>query len=243
MDNQINFTVAGENINIREGKAPEIFQYQGFRYEAQSTDSLISLVKAKGSKAYSVIGYTKKQVVVIVDDMIKDRPQDIIAYPYQYSQQYLEWSRILNGAKLTQKEFVDFLKRRELDEVYNLDELLASIQKFRFVTNISGDFVYDDNNNYTFAIKVGDAEGTMRLPTSIAAVIEIFNESDFRQDINIELEIEKPKSQDDKLMFHLSCPTLQRYLDEAVEREIFKIKTQLDGYLIVAGDLKTNPQT
>lgn len=40
---------------------------------------------------------------------------------------------------------------------------------------------------------------------------------------------------DQKLLFNLSCPALQRYIKAAIENEVNVIKTSLDGYLLLAG--------
>ena len=129
------------------------------------------------------------------------------------------------------------MRRREPGEIDNIENLIASIQNFKYVTNITGDFTYDDRNNYTFAFKIGDAEGTVRLPQFITANLEIFNESELLQSIEIEIEVQKPKNEGDKLAFLLHCPKLSRYLKTAVEYEIDFVKNELDGYLVVAGNI------
>ena len=136
-----------------------------------------------------------------------------------------------------QKAFIDFLRRREPGEIENSDFLIAAIQNFKYVTNITGDFTYDDRNNYTFAMKVGDAEGTVKLQQIVIANIEVFNESEFIQVMEIELEVQKPKNEGEKLAFLLHCPKLSRYSKKAVDNEIEVVKAELDGYLIVAGNI------
>jgi hypothetical protein len=237
-EQRINVTPNSDVLVIREGQAPEVFQYEGFQYTADSTPALISLVKSKAVKDNCVIAYNENGFKVILDDKVIDRPQDRVTYKFKSSHQYEEWRTILErGAVFTQKQFIDFLRRREPEEVTDIDELIAAIQNFKYVTNISGDFTFDDRNNYTFAIKVGDAEGTVRLPQFIFADIEIYNESGLVQNIELELEVQKPKGEGEKLLFALTCPKLPRYLKEAVQYEIDKVKKELDGYLIVAGNI------
>jgi hypothetical protein len=237
-EKQINVNPSGEVLVIREGEAAPIYVYKGFSYMADSTDSLISLVKAKGAKANVIVAYNDAGIEVILDDTVVERKQDRLAYKFKNSIQFEEWEKILTrGCSLDQKEFIKFLQRRETGEIDNIESLMASIQQFKYVTNIAGDFTYDDNNNYNFAIKIGDAEGTVRLPQFIFAKIEIYLESGLVQTMEIEMEVIRPRGEGEKPMFNLSCPKLSRYLQEAVDYEIKKLKKELDGYLIVAGNI------
>jgi hypothetical protein len=235
-EQQINITPAGDQLVIRTGDANEVFDYQGYQYRAESTESLITLVKSKGSVPNSIIAYNQDGIKVILDDTVLDRTQDRLTYNYKFSQQFEEWSKILrNGAVFEQKPFIDFLRRREATEIDCQESLMAAIQNFKYVSNITGDFTYDDRNNYTFGFKIGDAEGTVKIPQIINANIEIYNESQFIQAIEIEIEVKRPKSEGEKPLFALTCPKLERYIKIAIENEIERVKTELEGYLIVAG--------
>ena len=57
-------------------------------------------------------------------------------------------------------------------------------------------------------IKVKDQEGTARIPNQFSIQIPLLNESDLIVPLEIELELFKPKSEDDKPMLKLSCPLL-----------------------------------
>jgi len=232
---QIQLANAGNELILREGDAASIYERKAFKYSAYSTDSFIQLIKAKAHKGNAVIAYCDTGIHAIMDDKVFDRDQDRLSYDFKYSQQYSEWESVLGGAAADQRSLIKFLKRREPGEVIDGELLMAALQNFKFVTNITGDFTYDDNNNYTFGMKIGDAEGTVRLPQMIYVSIEVFNESGFFQDVEIELEVVKPKSEQEKLMFTMQCPKLDRYIRAAAEYEINKVKAELDGYLIVTG--------
>lgn len=235
---QFNITAAGDTLNIRRGEAPQIFVYDGFKHIADSTDSLIALVKSKGVQPDTVIAYNEKGIKAILDDTVKDRSQDRVHYEYKYSQQYREWEKILtSGNAFDQRNFIKFLQRREPGEIEGIEALLVSLQNFKYVTNIDADFSRVNDQNYTFMIKVGEAEGSIKLPQLITANIEVFNESKFIQPMELELEVYKPKGEGEKPMFALTCPKLQRYLKAAVNFEIEHLKNELEGYLIVAGNI------
>lgn len=235
---QFNITTTGDVLTIRRGEAPELFTYDGFRHTADSTDSLIALIRSKGVQPNTVIAYNEKGIKAILDDTVQDRSQDRITYEFKYSQQYQEWAKILtNGSIFDQREFIKFLQRREPGEITNMESLSISLQQFKYVTNIAADFSRADDQNYTFMIKIGEAEGSIKLPQLITANIKVYNESKFTQPMELELEVYKPKAEGEKPLFALTCPKLQRYLKEAVSFEIEHIKTELKDYLIIAGNI------
>ena len=87
--------------------------------------------------------------------------------------------------------------------------------------------------------KVGDMEGTVKLPQSITVNIEVYNESGYTIPMEIELEVVRPKSDGEKLRFSLTCPKLARYLKLAWENEVSDVHDKLEdkGFLIIAGKL------
>ena len=227
----------GKELVIREGRAPDIFVYEGQKYNAHSTEAFVGLVKSKASKENCVIGYTEDSARAILDVSIEDRPQDTVDLEFEKSLQAKEWGRILSkdGMRFDQKGLVEFLSRREPDEIVGQEALRASLENFKYVTQIQGDFSRQDAHNYTFMIKVGEAEGSVRLPKIIVVDMEIFKESGFSQEIEIELEFYKPKAENEKPAFRLSCPKFDRYRHKALEEEVRALKKSLDGYLVVAG--------
>ncbi|MDT8902216.1 hypothetical protein [Anaeroselena agilis] len=227
----------GNELIIREGQAAPIYVHKAFEYQAYSTDSLIRLIKSKASKEDCIIAYSDSGVQVILNDTVHDRDQDRLNYAFKHSQQYQEWEPLLKGGQLDQRQFIKFLQRREPDELLEIEPLMAALQNFKFVTNITGDFTFDDRNNYTFSMRVGEAEGTVRIPQMILVNMEIFNESGNIVPVEVEIEVVKPRSESEKVLFQLSCPKLPRYKQEAVAAEIAKIHAELDGYLIVTGKI------
>ncbi|CQR73336.1 hypothetical protein SOV_51190 [Sporomusa ovata DSM 2662] len=235
---QFHITTTGEGLTVRHGKAPEIFVYDGFNYTADSTDSLIALVRSKGNQPNTVIAYNENGIKAILDDTVKERIQDRINYAFKLSQQYEEWEKILTkGSAFDQRDFIKFLQRREPGEIEDIEFLIGNLQNFRYAINTAADFSRADDQNYTFMIKIGEVEGSVKLPQFLTANIEIYNESEFIQAVELELEVYKPKSEGEKPLFGLSCPKLQRYLKAAVEHEIERLKCELEGYLIVAGNI------
>lgn len=233
-DNVVHIAPEGDKVTILHGNV-DVHQFQGTKYQLDSVASVIELVRWKGSKEKTVIFYDDQGIRVILDDTILDRPQDRATYGFKFADSFLEWRKILDSS-LSQKKFVDFLKRRPFDESLVVEPLLAQVQNLKLMTQIVGDYTYDDNNNITFMFKTKDGEGMTKLPTVITISLVVLNESDYSQNIEFELELRKPKSEDEKPLFIISCPKLQRYIKEAVEHEVGIMKEALKGYLIMAGN-------
>lgn len=212
------------------------YHYKGFAYVAQSTQAVIDLVKhLTGEKSgNTIIFYDNERVAVIVDETIQARPQDTISYRFQESLELQDWKKVF-GRPLTQKEFIDFLKRRAPEEVQDCDRLMAAAQTIRMATEITGDFLYQDNNNVTVAFKIKDTESATTFPSTLTIYVPIINESGKEDELEIELQVNKPKGEGEKLTFQLDCPKFARYWREAVRAEIDTLGEELPGYLLVAG--------
>jgi len=232
---QINVCAKPGEIVIRHGQAKPLFEYRGTDYKTKTVQGFASLVKAKGNRDHAIVFFGINSATAILDDRIQDREQDIVSYNGQRSVQYDEWLPILKGTGFSQKELIEFLQRREDGEVPEKEALIQQLKNFRYVTNITGDFTYDSANNYTFSVKVGEADGTVRIPQTLVANIEVFLDSGFTQEMEVEIEIVKPKSESERPRFDLSCPKLNRYLKKANDHELERLHEELDGWLVVAG--------
>lgn len=236
---ELNVAEGTNEITLREGIARETYDnYKGFSYQADSTDSFIKVVNERmNHNGKAIIAYNENGMQAIMDDTVRDRDKDTAHYGYKKSIQFNEWKGILSGGVIDQKDFIKFLQRREDGEVKDIEMLLYSLQNFKFVTNIEGDFSQADNNNYTFMYKTKDGEGTVDIPAMITADIEIFNESAFPQSMEIEIEVNKPKDAGQKPTFTLQCPKMNRYIKEAMDWEVKKLKDAFPKYLVIAGKI------
>lgn len=224
-------TYGEKDVTILTGQA---YRFSGTNYSLDSIQAVIDLVKAKGSKENTVIFYDDNQIGVILDDSVMDRNQDKAVYDFAFSDDFREWKEIL-GVVMDQKKFVDFLKRRPVTEAHVTEPLLAQVQHLKLMTQIIGDYQHDDDGNTTFMFKTKDGEGKGKLPKKIELNMVILKESDLAQLIEFELELKKPKSEEEKPLFIITCPKLQRYIKIATDHEVGKLKKALEGYLILAG--------
>ncbi len=212
------------------------YRFTGTNYKLGSINAAINLVRAKGSLKQTVIFYNNTKVEIILDDSIMGRNQDKAFYTFGYSDSFQEWADILNK-QLSQKEFVDFLKRRPAEELSVTEPLLAQVQNLRLMTQIIGEYQYDNDDNTVFMFKTKDGEGKAKLPKSIILGMAIFRDSELFTLVELELELKKPKSETEKPLFIVSCPRLKQYIREAADYEVDIMKKALPEHLILAGSI------
>lgn len=236
--NELNVQVSPENgkLIVREGKAPDIYVYQGLSYQAHTAAAFAALVKAKASKPDCVIFCSESGFTAILDDRVQHRPKDVVTYPFRLSTLAAEWAGVFAGKGFDIKSLAEFLARRTPGEVADLDALLYAVQNFRYVTNIAGDFSFADRNNYVFSVKVDEAESTIKVPKTFRVSLELLQDSGFTSTIEVEVEVYRPASPNERPGFKLTCPKYDRYHAEAVEFEKGRIDALLEGYLVVEGE-------
>lgn len=236
------------NINLKEGtetlkvvyepiQERKIHNWNPREYKLESLKAVVDLVKRKGSIGNTVVFYSieKSRVIVVLDDSIQDRPLDISEYIFARSDDLKDWARLF-GNRLSQKQLVDFLKQREDTEVPERENLILNIQKLKVITEIVGNYEFDDNGNISLMYKeTNGKEGMMSLPNKFSICLPILNESDYKPVLDIELELIKPKAENEKPVIILSCPKLDRHIKNAIEYEISNLKTELKGYLLLSG--------
>jgi len=233
---------AQETREIREQKHITImkgvvFQPEGTNYKLNSIESVAELVKIKGNKENTVIFYNDRHVGIILNDSILDRPKDYATYTFTLSDELAAWSSLFNKY-IDQRSFVNFLKRRKPEEVDHAESLMAKIQNLKIATEILGDYQYDDNNNFTVMFKAKDKEDSITLPSVLTLQVPFFYGSNKVMSIEIEMEMVKPRNENEKPGFKLTCLKYDLYHREAVEYEVERLQHLLPGYLVLAGFMR-----
>jgi hypothetical protein len=212
-----------------------VHEWNAQRYNMSSMQAVIDFVKRKGTVENTVIFYNNDDVRVILDDSIQDRPLDQAMYPFNLSDRFKNWGEVF-GRRMNQKDLGNFLRRLELDELPDRDMLVANIRKLQVITEIKGDYEYDEAGNVSVMYKESNGrEGLMALPSLIEPYMPILNESNYEASIEVELELIKPKSEDEKPGIILTCPKKDLYIKDAIEHEVHRLKEALPEHLILAG--------
>lgn len=223
-------------LNIYTGEKKPYYP-SGKRHQLDTIDAIAELVKFRGSKEGSLIFFNEAGAGIILDDRIMDRPQDKGHFKFLASEELKEWQRVINKS-LNQREFVDFLKLRNPEEVVDLDYLLGQVQFIQFGTLINGDFNYEDKNNITMMVKIKDMETTAKIPQQITVNVPLVFGSAKVISMEIQLDLERPTNENQKPVFKLTCPKFNRYWKEAVEFEVNRLKELLPGHQIISGSME-----
>jgi|GEM_PF-1167163 len=224
-----------KDITIRKQNLPIPYVYEGQQYALASIEAVAQLVKIKGSQERTVIIYSEEGVKVVLDDTVQHRTQDTARFSFEYSDEWNEWRWFVSNNQISQKDFVDFLRKRDMYEVTGGDELIAKIQNLKIATEIVGDFTYDDNNNVSVMIKIRDKEQAVKLPREIEVWFPLVRNTGNRFNLKFDLELFKPKAENEKPYFTLTCNNFDKNYRRAVEAEIKKLKDMLPEHLILAG--------
>jgi hypothetical protein len=233
---EVSATPGCNDITLRTGEAKRVYYQQGTSYQLDTIDAIAELVKFRGKPETTLIFCDEKQIGIILDDSIMDRDKDLAKFDFCHSDEYGEWKAVLSKP-LNQKSFVDFLKLREPEEVEGLDSLLGTIQFLSYATQIIGDFSYEDRDNTTVCIKIKDSETTAKIPQQFIVAVPLIYGSDKKVSMEIQLELQKPRSEDQRPVFVITCPKFNRYWNEAVKYETDRLKGLLPGYKIIAGSM------
>lgn len=208
-------------------------------YSLQSTQSVIDLVLKKSVPENAILFFNESNISCVLDDKITDRPLDKVTYDFKESPDLADWGGIFNK-KLAQKNLINFFKRLpdDVEIEPSKDSLIASFSNMKFVTNIVGDASYDDNDNLSFMFKSSDGEGCCKIPHYAYIKMPLINGSKFEPVVELEIEVNRPKNEGDKVSVVISCPKLSRYWRDAVDEEVKVLKEGLKDFLILEGQEK-----
>lgn len=225
-----------------EYQEPTEFIYKGAQYTLTSTQAVIDLIKKRGSIENTLIFYQDNpdspKIQVVLDDMIQDRNKDIAVYNFEESDLLKEWKTIMDNQGIDQKAFIKFLKRRDGSEFVDpvmLQQLLAISQTLNIASVINFDSIYQNENNKEVSFKIKDADSSTIIPDIFTLQMPIYNESDLICEIEVEIELVKPREEGQKARFVLTCPRLPSYKKAAIRYEVDKMRTALEGYEFLAG--------
>ena len=230
----VNISQTGPDMTLRTGAAPQIYNYQGFEYAVTDRQSFVAAVLKFGSKQNTVIACDEKDgtVEAVLDKTVETRQHDKVFLRLMHSDELRRWEAILDKP-MDHKTFVKFLERQANPA---LDSMIAATKQLRFVTQMTGDFSFDDNNNYNFVFKVGDAEGTARLPATIDVIFKpVLENGMYEAIVTFEIELKKPTNEREKPTITVTAPRLQDAIKAAIKAEAAQMKCELEGFLVLSG--------
>ncbi|GEM_PF-3963598 len=229
----------GQRYFIRDGQSYKevtlprvkpVYPHSTRRYHLMDTQSFIAAVRRYGNPETGIIFYNEHGITMFFDERSR---AEKITLDFKPSLELLTF--IPEGEKVfTQKKFLKALESFP-DGVENAMFVIAEIKKFRMEQIINFESEIEDGY-HTFIYKEKEGRQTGKLPKHLTLRIPFFRESTIVREILCDLEIQKPKSADDKLQFTLIDPRFEYTKRDALRAEIEMIKSELNDWFFVYGE-------
>ena len=175
-------------------------------------------------------------MMAVIDHYQEERQQSRVNLSWAPSSEAKRWASVM-GKQLIQAQFVKFLEREaRIGKAPIIENLLAQMKGLKINAQIIGDYSMDDRNNYTFMYKIGDLEGTSKIPALLQIEIPLLD-GGRKETVDIEIEFIRPNNATDKPMFWLTCPTWSDLLQQTIDFEVDKVRQALTGWTLIKGNL------
>lgn len=233
---EVNLNGEQKEVILREGRAAEIFQYNGFAYHTTNTESFIAALHKFGNAASTVIANDGDKMKAVIDHYNESRQQSRLSLAWALSSEAKRWGALM-GRQLQQAAFVKFLERESrISHDPVVENLLAQMKGLKINAQIIGDYSMDDRNNYTFMYKIGDLEGTSKIPSLFPMEFPMLD-GGRKEIVDVEIEFIRPSNATDKPMFGLLCPTWADILQSSIDYEVAEIAAACPGWLLIKGSI------
>ena len=229
----------GQRYFIRDGasyrevtlpRVKPVFPHTTRRYKLMDTQSFIAAVRRYGNPETGIIFYNEHGITMFFDERSR---AERITLNFEPSLELLTF--IPEGYKFfTQKEFLKALESFP-EGIENSLFVIAEVKKFRMEQIINFESEIEDGY-HTFIYKEKEGRQTGKLPKHLKLKIPFFRESKIVMEIWCDLEIKKPKSADDKLLFKIVDPRFEYTKRDALKAEIEMIKSELKDWFFVYGE-------
>lgn len=231
--------VHGERHFVREGDGykevtnplPEPIRIHSDRlYQLNDTESFIKYVGKYGNPKKGIIFCGKNAITMFFDEVSREEK---IFLPFTHSLELTTYLGPTGRKEFTQKDFVKALETFP-DVVEEHRFLLPNVERLKIETQV--DFESNlDQRDHVFMYKEKDGSQTARIPKQIVLTLPFFERSKNKVVITADLEIERPRSEDQKPKFILINPRHERTAREAFEVEVEDIKTALKDWTFIWG--------
>lgn len=202
----------------------------------RDAESFVAFVKQygdpkKGSVFYSSGAGERFTVTMFFDAMNREESVELTFSRSLELQTFLGKGP---GAIMNQKQFLKTLETfpeciESVTAIRAMVERLQMSKEIKFESNLD-----PDNLTFIYSEKGGQQEG--KLPKKIMLTLPFFEGSENRIRIEVDLDVEMPKSEGDKPSFKLENVKHARTERDAVKAEIDSMKQKLSGWLFLNGD-------
>lgn len=222
-----NIMAVHKDYDLVDLEVPEKY----LRTTMSDMDSFIAYVKKYFDKAKAICFYDEDRVKAIGDIEKPDEAE--VKYTFGLSRQAKAWLELCHSS-MRQKGFKDFLEVR-IDE-YNEHE--CGLYQAMALLNLSKEIEYtsavDDGNNVSVAFSIQDTEQTTKIAKDLVAHFPMFKGEE-PVEVPFRVKFNQPTAVDEHPTFMLECHQWEDILEAEVEKQIKKLKSELEGYEIFYG--------
>lgn len=200
-------------------------------YRLNDTESFIKYVGKYGNPKKGIIFCGENDLNMFFDEVSR---AEKIHLPFSQSLEVMTFLGKTGTKEFTQKEFVKALETFP-DVVEGGNILLPNVERLKIETEVNFESNIDQRD-HVFMYKERDGSQTARIPKQIVLTLPFFERSSNQTLITADLEIERPRSENEKPKFTLVNPRHERTLREAFNAEVVLIKAALKDWTFVCGN-------
>lgn len=230
----------GKRHFVREGdrykevtnpKVTPVRVHKDRSYTTKDTESFIAYVDKYGNPKTGIIFCQDAGLEMYFDE--SSRTEKVIL-PFEYSLEYRTFFQRGNDERhFSQKEFVKALETFP-DIIEGADLLLPNIERLKLEATVEFESNLDDRD-HVFMYREKGGSQTARIPKQLILRLPVFEKAKNKMTVLADLEIQRPKSAEDKPVFILRDPRRERTIRTAMEAEVDTIKKALKNWMFVWG--------
>lgn len=200
-------------------------------YLLTDTESFIKYVEKYGDPKKGIIFCGNNELTMFFDEGSRGEK---IHLPFKQSLEVTTYLGTAGKKDFTQKDFVKALETFP-DVVEGGNFLLPNIEWLKIDTEVNFESNIDQRD-HVFIYKEKEGSQTARIPRQIILSLPFFERSKHKTVITADLDIERPRSADDKPKFTLVNHRHERTVREAFEAEVEAIRTALKNWTFIWGN-------
>lgn len=202
------------------------------QYSIRDTESFIAYVNRYGKDKDGIIFYNDKGLKMLFEESNR---KEFVSLPFGSSLELRSFLGEYGTSKeFTQKQFFKVLETFSdcLGEQAKI--LLPSVERLRLDSQIEFESNIDPHDMiFTYKDKAGLQ--TTHIPKKLVLTLPYFEGSNILIDLAVDLEVSKPRNENDKPYFTLTDPKAERTERDALDEEINVIKDGLPEWMFVHG--------
>ncbi len=227
-------------VEVRESLPPhdEFIPQADWRSHVLSdAPSLVAWVKKYGTQEKSIVFIDEKKAVAVLDDTIERGDREAASVDWRASEDWSDWSKLVNGGTLAHKELHRFLMVHE----HNLEnpELLIALGSVRSTATVDHNSdIADGERTIGVVFKSTAGESLTKFPKMFGITLPVLDadvDSGQFKVAKLKVEVVMPTEPMKPILFRLYCSTWESIWRERIRQEESQLRRELEGWLVLNG--------